>query len=61
MDKCKISKPVKYDNLEVYVDSNFTGNWDPKKHTNCETDRYIHIYLINYGGCPIIWKYQLHI
>ena len=29
-DKFAILKPVKGENLEVFIDSNFAGNWDPK-------------------------------
>jgi hypothetical protein len=58
-DKGFILKPNdKY--LEIYVDTNFSGNWDPE---NPEMDRDIahsrHRYIILYKGCPLLWKSQL--
>ena len=40
--------------LEVFVDADFAGNWDPS-----DTARPGHGYVIKYADCPIIWKSQM--
>ena len=46
--------------LEVYVDADFSGNWDPKApHKDKDTARSRHGYIIMYNKCPIIWKSQM--
>ena len=53
-------KPDTSAGLEVYVDADFSGNWDS---TNAKSDRDTarsrHGYIIRYMGCPIVWKSQL--
>ena len=46
-------------NLEVYVDADFSSNWDPKETHDRDTARSRHGYYIMYAGCPIMWKSQL--
>ena len=58
-DKGTILKPVKGKELEVYVDADFAGNWDPKETQDQDTARLRHGYIITYAGCPILWKSQL--
>ena len=45
--------------MEVYVDADFAGNWNPDEYEDCDTARSRHGYYITYGGCPIVWKSQL--
>jgi hypothetical protein len=45
--------------LEVYVDVNFSGNWDPKEAQDRDTARSGHGYIITYVGCAILWKSQM--
>ena len=45
--------------LEVYVDADFAGNWDPKGTEDADTARSRHGYYILYMGCPILWKSSL--
>ena len=45
--------------MEVYVDADFAGNWDPKEYEDRDTARSRHGYIITYAGCPILWKSQL--
>jgi hypothetical protein len=55
-----IFRPDPTSGLEVYVDADFSGNWD--NHMAAEdrdTARSRHGYIIKYMGCPIIWKSQL--
>ena len=53
-------KPDLSTSLEVFVDADFAGNWDPSE---AQIDRDIarsrHGYIIKYNGCPIVWKSQL--
>jgi len=46
--------------LEVYVDADFSGNWDPTMpEMDRDTARSRHGYIIMYMGAPIVWKSQL--
>ena len=57
--KGTIFKPNKK-GLEVYVDADFAGNWDPSEAaTDRDTARSRHGYIITYAGYPILWKSQL--
>ena len=59
-DKGLIIDPNKSKGLEVYVDADFSGNWDPKApEMDRDTARSRHGYIIMYQGCPILWKSQL--
>jgi Reverse transcriptase (RNA-dependent DNA polymerase) len=55
-----ILRPDKTKQLEVYVDADFAGNWDPEIAANDRsTARSRHGYYILYGGVPIAWKSTL--
>jgi hypothetical protein len=58
-EKGLIIKPRKDRELEVYVDADFAGNWDPKETDHRDTASSRHGYLIYYAGCPILWKSEL--
>ena len=45
--------------LEVHVDSDFVGSWDPQDVHNIDTAKSRHGYVISFAGCPICWKSQL--
>ena len=45
--------------LEVYVDADFAGNYDPLNMSNRDTARRRHGYIITYKGMPVSWKSQL--
>ena len=50
-------KPDHSRGLEVYVDADFTGNWNKEEAFNDrDTARSRHGYFIMYAGCPIVWK-----
>lgn len=58
-DKGTIMKIDKSKGLEVYVDADFAGNWDPVDTKSPDTARSRHGYAIYYAGCPILCKSQL--
>jgi hypothetical protein len=58
-DKGVILKPDGGRGLEVFVDADFAGNWDPEEYEDRDTARSRHGYIIMYAGCPILWKSQL--
>ena len=58
-DKGLILSPQRDRDLEVYVDADFAGSWDPKAAHIRDTARSRHNYVIFYAGCPLIWKSQL--
>ena len=46
--------------LELYVDADFSGNWDPAApETDRDTARSRHGYVMMCLGAPIVWKSQL--
>ena len=59
-DKGLIINPNPNKGLHVYVDADFSGNWDPKSpEKDRDTARSRHGYIIMYEDCPILWKSQL--
>jgi len=58
-NKGTILRPDKSRQLEVFVDADFAGNWDPSEYEDCDTARSRHGYYITFAGCPILWKSQL--
>ena len=59
-DEGTILKPDPTKSLEVYVDADFAGNWDPEyAHKDRSTARSRHGFYILYGGIPIAWKSSL--
>lgn len=58
-DKGMILTPTQEKDLEVHVDADFAGAWDPTEAHRRDTARSRHGYVISYRGCPIIWKSQL--
>eukprot|EP00978_Attheya_sp_CCMP212_P001297 scaffold2708_cov54-Attheya_sp.AAC.1 len=58
--KGTILRPVENKDLEVYVDADFSGNWESEGAAwDTDTARSRHGYLIMYAGCPILWKSQM--
>ena len=58
--KGMLFKPDLTKGLEVFVDADFSGNWDHiMAAEDRDTARSRHGYIIRYMGCPIIWKSQL--
>ena len=59
-DKGMTYKPDITKGIEVFVDSDFAGNWDKDEAAHDrDTARSRHGYIIKYAGCPITWKSQL--
>ena len=58
-DKGIIIKADPIQNLKMFVDADFAGNWDPKEADKRDTARSRHGYVIKYKGCPVTWKSQL--
>ena len=55
-----VMRPDATKSLEVHVDADFAGNWDPKLGgQDRDTARSRHGYIISYGGIPISYKSQL--
>jgi hypothetical protein len=45
--------------MEIYVDANFSDNWDSDETWDGYTAWSQHGYIISFAGYPIIWKTQL--
>eukprot|EP00978_Attheya_sp_CCMP212_P016930 scaffold44736_cov62-Attheya_sp.AAC.2 len=59
-DKGTILKPIENKDLEVYVDADFSGNWDYEGVAeDMDTAQSRHGYIIMYARCPILWKSQM--
>lgn len=59
-DKGTIMRPMSGRDLEVYVDASFCGDWcHQEAATDRDTARSRHGYIIQYVGCPLLWKSQL--
>ena len=59
-DKGTTFTPDPSKGLEVFVDADFAGNWDKSvAHTDRDTARSRHGYIVMYAGCPLLWKSQL--
>eukprot|EP00546_Thalassionema_frauenfeldii_P000512 CAMPEP_0178932584 /NCGR_PEP_ID=MMETSP0786-20121207/22717_1 /TAXON_ID=186022 /ORGANISM="Thalassionema frauenfeldii, Strain CCMP 1798" /LENGTH=505 /DNA_ID=CAMNT_0020609929 /DNA_START=184 /DNA_END=1701 /DNA_ORIENTATION=- len=58
-DKGTIIRPNQKQELEVYVDASFAGDWHPEYGQDEDTARSRHGYIIQYSNCPILWKSSL--
>ncbi len=45
--------------IEVYVDANFAGGWDPGDAMNADNVYSRTEYIIRYAGCSIYWQSKL--
>jgi hypothetical protein len=55
-----IMRPIPDKELEVYVDASFCGDWESSEAVrDRDTARSRRGYIINYAGCPLLWKSQL--
>ena len=54
-----ILRPDTSKGLEVYVDADFSGNWNKEDNLDRDSARSRHGYIIKYMNCPIVWKSQL--
>ena len=54
-----ILKPDLAKSFEVFVDSDFCGNWHKQYAREIDSVRSRHGYVIMYAGCPIVSKSQL--
>jgi hypothetical protein len=58
-DKGTILRPQKGWGLELYVDTDFSGSWDPKESWDWDTARSRRGYIVKYEGCPLLCKSQM--
>jgi hypothetical protein len=58
-EKGMIYKPDSSKGIEVYIDADFSGRWDPDNALNAENVYSCTRYVINYAGCPIFWQSEL--
>ena len=56
-DKGMTYKPDSSKGLEVYVDADFAGGWDPANPGNADYSRTGSV--IRYASCPIFWQSKL--
>jgi hypothetical protein len=47
--------------LEVFVDADFAGGWDPGDASNTDNVYSCTGYVICYSGCPMFWQSKLQI
>jgi hypothetical protein len=58
-DKGMVYKPDSSKGLEVYVDADFAGGWDPGDPGNAESVYSRTGFVIRYASCPIFWQSKL--
>ena len=58
-EKGFVVKPNHEKELDVCVDADFAGNWDPKETKHKSTAKSRHGCFANCAGCPTTWKSQL--
>ena len=58
-DKGIILRPDETQNLNMYIDADFAGNWNREESNDRDTVQSRHGYVIKYLDCPIIWKSQM--
>jgi hypothetical protein len=58
-DKGLILKPNGVNGLEVYVEADFVGNWDPQDMLSQNSTRSRHRYILKFNNYPILWKLQM--
>jgi hypothetical protein len=54
-----IYKPDALQGIEVFVDADFAGGWNPEDAMNAENIYSRTGYVIFYAGCPIFWQSKL--
>jgi hypothetical protein len=54
-----IYRPDSKRGLEVSVDANFAGGWDPEDAENADNVYSCTGYVICYAGCPMYWQSKL--
>jgi hypothetical protein len=58
-DRSLIYRPDPKRGLEVFVDANFAGGWDPEDAESTENVYPCTRYVICYAGCPMFWQSKL--
>jgi hypothetical protein len=58
-EKGTILKPNAEKGLELFVDADFSGNWDQRESWDRDTARSRHGYIVKYNDCPLLWKSQM--
>ena len=51
--------PDRMKGLDVYVDADFAGGWDPMDANNARNVYSRTGFVIRYAGCPILWQSKL--
>ena len=59
MNEGIIMKPTILEDLKLYVDADFSGNWSKDESDDRDSARSRHGYIVHYYGCPLLWKLQL--
>ena len=54
-----IYRPDSTRGIEVFVDADFAGGWDPEDALNADNVYSCTGYVICYAGCPIFWQSKL--
>jgi hypothetical protein len=54
-----IYNPHSTKGIEVFVDADFAGGWDPDDALNTDNVYSCTGYVICYAGCPVFWQSKL--
>ena len=58
-DRGIIYAPDRTKGLDVYVDADFAGGWDPLDANDASNVYSRTGFVIRYAGCPILWQSKL--
>ena len=58
-DRGIVFSPDSTKGLEVFVDADFAGMWDPENATDADTVYSRTGFTIRYAGCPVFWQSKL--
>ncbi len=58
-DRGMIYRPDPKRGLEVFVNANFAGGWDPEDAENADNVYSPTGYVVCYAGCPMFWQSKL--
>ncbi len=55
-NKGMIYSPDSSKGIEVYVDADFAGGWDPTQAEDADNVYLCTGFVIYYAGCPVYWQ-----
>ena len=58
-DRGMVYAPDPTRGLEVWVDAEFAGSWDPSEADSADNVYFLTGFVISYADCPVFWQSKL--